>query len=82
MFKYLYNNLIFKKRRKDLRNKAQDAEIILWSYLKGKHVAIMAYQAPQLALDVLLRDKTWERAIEEDWRSKKVWQPGWEYVIK
>ena len=38
MFKYLYNNLIFKKRRKDLRNKAQDPEIILWSYLKGRQL--------------------------------------------
>ncbi len=47
----------------------------------GKHVAIVAHQGPQLALDVLLRGKTWQQAIEEDWRKKKAWQPGWPYKI-
>jgi len=55
-------------------------------YLKtnynGKHVAIIAHQAPQLALDVLLKNKIWEQAIAEDWRNTKSWQPGWEYEIK
>lgn len=48
----------------------------------GKHIAIVAHQAPQLALDVLLDGKTWQQAIDEDWRKKKAWQPGWEYEIK
>lgn len=48
----------------------------------GKDVAIMSHHAPQLALDVLLRGKTWKAAILEDWRRKKAWQPGWEYVLK
>lgn len=47
----------------------------------GKHIAIVAHQGPQLALDVLLRGKTWQQAIDEDWRKKKAWQPGWEYEI-
>lgn len=55
-------------------------------YLKtnynGKHIAIVAHQAPQLALDVLLKNKTWEQAIMEDWRQTKSWQPGWKYEIK
>ncbi|MCK9580542.1 MAG: histidine phosphatase family protein [Methanoregula sp.] len=55
-------------------------------YLKtnynGKHIAIVAHQAPQLALDIILRGKTWKQAIEEDWRHTKSWQPGWEYEIK
>jgi len=42
----------------------------------------VAHKAPQLALDVLLRNKTWEQAFTEDWRKKKAWQPGWEYVIE
>jgi len=46
---------------------------------QGKHVAIVAHQGPQLALDVLLRGKTWQQAIDEDWRKQKAWQPGWEY---
>ncbi|MEK7583916.1 MAG: histidine phosphatase family protein [Patescibacteria group bacterium] len=47
-----------------------------------KHVALLAHKAPQLALEVLLNKKTWGQAIAEDWRNKKAWQPGWEYVIE
>lgn len=47
----------------------------------GKHVAIVAHQAPQLALDVVLKGKSWDQAIQEDWRHKGGWQPGWEYLI-
>jgi alpha-ribazole phosphatase/probable phosphoglycerate mutase len=47
----------------------------------GKHIAIVAHKAPQLALDVLLKGKTWEQAFAEDWRKKKAWQPGWEYIL-
>jgi broad specificity phosphatase PhoE len=32
-----------------------------------KHVAIIAHQGPQLALDVLVRGKTWKQAIADDW---------------
>jgi broad specificity phosphatase PhoE len=46
---------------------------------EGKHIAIVAHKAPQLALDVLLKNMTWEEAFENDWRKKKAWQPGWEY---
>lgn len=48
----------------------------------GKHVAIVAHQAPQLALDVLVKGKAWRQAIAEDWRKRKDWQPGWAYEIK
>jgi broad specificity phosphatase PhoE len=48
---------------------------------EGKHVAIVAHKAPQLALDVLLRNMTWEQAFANDWRKTKKWQPGWEYVL-
>ena len=48
----------------------------------GKHVAIVAHKAPQLALDVLLKGKTWQQAFAEDWRNTKSWQPGWEYILK
>jgi broad specificity phosphatase PhoE len=48
---------------------------------EGKHIAIVAHKAPQLALDVLLKDLTWEEAFANDWRKKKAWQPGWEYEI-
>ncbi len=55
-------------------------------YLKqnyeGKHVAIVAHKAPQLALDVLLKKMTWDEAFASDWRKTKEWKPGWEYIIE
>lgn len=47
----------------------------------GKTIAIVAHKAPQLALDVLLKKKSWEEAFNEDWRKKKAWKPGWEYEL-
>ncbi len=47
----------------------------------GKHVAIVAHEGPQLALDVLLKNKSWDQAIAEDWRNTGAWQPGWGYII-
>src|SRR3989344_44475 len=45
----------------------KDAEARIASFLdmlkqkyEGKHIAIVAHQAPQLALDVLVGDKTWQ----------------------
>ena len=48
----------------------------------GKSVAIVAHKAPQLSLDVLLKDKTWKQALAEDWRKTKAWKSGWEYTLK
>jgi broad specificity phosphatase PhoE len=48
----------------------------------GKHVAIVAHKAPQLALEVLLNQKTWEEAFASDWRKTKAWKPGWEYFLE
>jgi broad specificity phosphatase PhoE len=54
-------------------------------YLKenydGKSVAIVAHKVPQLALEVLVKNKTWEQAFAQDWRKRKAWQPGWEYKL-
>ena len=48
----------------------------------GKHIAFVAHRAPQLALEVITKQISWEQAIKEDWRKRKAWQPGWEYIIK
>ena len=48
---------------------------------EGKHIAIVAHKAPQLALDVLIRGLTWQEAFAEDWRKTKSWKPGWEYTL-
>jgi len=47
----------------------------------GKHIAIVAHKAPQLALDVLLKNMSWDEAFAADWRKAKAWQPGWEYSV-
>jgi broad specificity phosphatase PhoE len=48
----------------------------------GKHVAIVAHQAPQLALDVLLKGMSWDEVLVHDWRNTHAWQPGWEFVLE
>lgn len=57
------------------------SEYLLANY-DGKHVAIVAHKAPQLAFQVITLGFTWDYAIENDWRKIKAWQPGWEYTIK
>ena len=65
----------------DVKNRISDFLKFLKKNYDGKSVAIVAHKAPQLALDVLLKGKTWEQAFAEDWRKRKAWQPGWEYVL-
>lgn len=48
---------------------------------EGKTIAIVAHRAPQLALEVLTKKITWKEVIQQDWRKRKAWQPGWEYII-
>lgn len=48
----------------------------------GKRIAIVAHQAPQLALEVICNRKTWGEAIATDWRLIKSWRPGWNYIIR
>ena len=45
----------------------------------GKKVAIVAHKAPQLAIDKITNQKTWQQALADDWRIEHKWQPGWEY---
>ena len=48
----------------------------------GKTIGIVAHRAPQLALEVITKNITWEEAIKNDWRKTGAWKPGWEYIIK
>jgi alpha-ribazole phosphatase/probable phosphoglycerate mutase len=66
---------------KDVEKRIRDFVNYLKKDLDGKYIAIMAHKAPQLALEVVLNNKTWEQAIAEDWRNDKAWQPGWIYDI-
>jgi broad specificity phosphatase PhoE len=65
----------------DVRERISDFLAFLRENYEGKHVAIVAHKAPQLALDVLLKNQTWEQAFAEDWRKTKSWKPGWEYTL-
>ena len=65
----------------DVRMRIADFIAFLKKNYDGKSVAVVAHKAPQLALDVLIKGKTWEQAFAEDWRKTKAWQPGWEYLI-
>lgn len=49
---------------------------------KGKTIGIIAHRAPQLAIEVITKNITWEEAINNDWRKTKSWQPGWEYILE
>ncbi len=55
----------------------------LSEHYAGKSIAIVSHKAPQLALEVITKGKTWQQAIKEDWRNKKPkeWKPGWEYTF-
>jgi len=68
----------------------KDVEKRMRSFLKylsknypSKSVAVMSHRGPQLALDVIVKGKTWKQAFKEDWRYKghKGWKPGWQYRI-
>lgn len=51
-------------------------EFVLTGY---KKIAIVGHRAPQLALDVIVSNITWQEAIKNDWRVTGHWQPGWYY---
>lgn len=65
----------------DVRARVVDFLSFLKQNYDRKNVAIVAHKAPQLALDVVLGDKSWEKAFAEDWRITKKWQPGWNYQL-
>lgn len=66
----------------DVKARMADFLAFLKDNYDGKSVGIVAHKAPQLALDVLLKGKTWEQAFAEDWRKTHSWQPGWSYTLK
>ncbi len=65
----------------DVRKRISEFLNEVYVKYKGKHIAIVAHKAPQLALDVILNGKTWEQAFAHDWRKRKAWQPGWEFIL-
>lgn len=66
----------------DIENRIRDFCDFLNKNYEGKHIAIVAHKAPQLAFEVLTKGLSWSEAIDKDWRKTKSWQPGWTYIIK
>lgn len=67
---------------KDVENRVRDFLKYIDSNYPDKTIGIIAHRAPQLALEVITKGITWEEAIENDWRKKGDWQPGWQYTLK
>lgn len=65
----------------DVEKRIKDFCNYLLENYNEKRIAIVAHKAPQLAFQVLTQGKTWEDAIDQDWRKTKSWQPGWEYIV-
>jgi broad specificity phosphatase PhoE len=66
----------------DVENRVRDLVTEIKTKYPGKTIGIVAHRAPQLALEVITKNITWEEAIANDWRNTGDWQPGWEYIIK
>ena len=80
--KYISNSFLNGESYKQVESRMSDFLNYLKKEFDGKKVALVAHQAPQLAIEVLLNNKTWEEAIKTDWRKVGQWQPGWTYIIK
>jgi len=79
---HIYNPFPNGESLKDVEKRIIDFINEIKEKYSGKTIAIVAHRAPQLALEVLTKNITWEEALEKDWRKSKAWQPGWEYIIK
>ena len=66
---------------KDVENRLRDFCKYLLENYDGKTVALVAHKAPQLALEVITKNISWEQALKNDWRKTKSWKPGWRYEI-
>ncbi|OGZ00480.1 MAG: hypothetical protein A2946_00520 [Candidatus Liptonbacteria bacterium RIFCSPLOWO2_01_FULL_53_13] len=82
MHKYITKPFPKGESYKDVERRVVDLLAFLKEHYKEGRVAVVGHQAPQLALEVLTKGKTWKRAMDEDWRKTKAWQSGWEYVVK
>jgi alpha-ribazole phosphatase/probable phosphoglycerate mutase len=66
----------------DVKKRMKEFLDFLKKNYDNKRIAIVGHKAPQLALEVLLKNKTWKQAFNEDWRKKGNWKPGWNYIIR
>lgn len=79
---YIINPFPHGESYKDVEKRVTKFLEFIRSNFPNQRIAIMAHQAPQLALEVLVNGKTWDQAFAQDWRKTKAWQPGWVYRVK
>ncbi len=65
----------------EVENRIKDFLVDTLHNYDGKKIAIFAHQAPQLALEVITKNMSWEEAFKNDWRNTKSFQYGWEYIF-
>lgn len=66
----------------DVEKRIRDFLIYVKENYKDKTIGIIAHRAPQLALEVIINNLSWNEAINNDWRKTGDWKPGWEYTLK
>ena len=66
----------------DVKKRISDFLDFLKKNYDGKNIGIVGHKAPQIALDVLIKGKTWKEALSEDWRKTRLWRPGWDYELQ
>ena len=66
----------------EIETRMRDFLIDVVQNYDGKKIAIFAHQGPQLALEVIIKNISWEEAFKNDWRNTKSFQYGWEYTFK
>lgn len=67
---------------KDVENRVREFLKYLKDNYNGKTVGIIAHRATQLALDVIIKKISWNKAINNDWRKLGNWEPGWIYEVE
>lgn len=64
---------------KDAEKRIQSFLNDMKTFFPDGYVAIIGHEATQLALEVIINNKSWEQVIAENWRPQQKWQPGWIY---
>ena len=67
---------------KDVEKRLRDFLKYVKENYKDKTIGIIAHRAPQLEIEVITKNISWEEANANDWRKTGAWQPGWEYCLK
>ena len=65
----------------EVEKRVRDFLIFLKENYNDKTIGIIAHRAPQLAMEVITKNTTWEDAINNDWRKTGDWKPGWVYKL-